>query len=202
MATEEKRHDSKASAPEASGPKRKLPGSFSAQLVKPAQQAALQPLRLPAVSTPLALIRNPMTFPRHSSCHTNEILKRLRRWTLALQSQTLSSWRSICIQTNPLAHVIRVTTDSFIPVCCKPCRAALRMQHCRRRLSIAANLFWLLEPHALALTSSGMSHTGMASSVLLMAAHIAVAAHPNLNAYCCKNGSKACGRTSIPVKLR
>ncbi|CAK0738070.1 hypothetical protein CVIRNUC_000989 [Coccomyxa viridis] len=48
MATEESRHDSKATAPAATSSKRKLPGSFSAQIGKPGQQAALQPLRLPA----------------------------------------------------------------------------------------------------------------------------------------------------------
>ena len=75
MATEESRQESKASAPAAANSKRTLPGSFSAQPVKPAQQAALQPLRLPTVSTPPALMRTSVTVLRPSSCHTIGILR-------------------------------------------------------------------------------------------------------------------------------
>ena len=76
------------------------------------------------------------------------------------------------------------------------------MQHHRRRLRIAVSPFWLPGCNALALTSSGMSHTGKAQSLLLMATHVAVAAYNSLNAVDGVVGSKAWDRALVPVKLQ
>ena len=93
MATEESRHDSQATAPAATSSKRKLPGSFSAQIGKPAQQAALQSLRLPAVSSLSALMRTSLTCLRHSSQYRSAKLRERQAgdWLCSLGSFTTGS---------------------------------------------------------------------------------------------------------------